>query len=138
MQALPTGQVYNQRAFLWDGLSADSSSLGVLATGLNSQARDVNDAGFIAGYAETVVTFPFPGSTGLVRKSGFLWSSSWGLFALPKLPDSGECEAFSLNNRQPIIGLIQIVGSCTVGGRPHAVRWDVTTASRLLKPTIGG
>jgi probable HAF family extracellular repeat protein len=131
-QHLSTGIVYSRRAFFWDGVSAESRDLGLLPTGLNSEARDINDAGFVAGYGDTVISFPLPGSTGLVRRSAFLWSSAWGLFALPRLVSSVECEATALNNRERWTGLIQVVGSCTVAGRPHAVRWDVWTASRLL------
>jgi hypothetical protein len=116
------------RAFV--ATTAASRDLGTLPYGSTSRAYDINDAGFVVGEADTA-TPPAPGTFSLMRNAGFIWHNDIGMVELPNLPNGDPvamCRANALNNRNvSASGLIQVVGACTVRGKRHAVRWDVTT-----------
>ena len=82
---------------------------------------------------------PTPGTFSLVRNAGFIWHNDFGMLELPNLPAGDRvamCRANALNNiNASANGLIQVVGYCTVRGKRHAVRWDVTT--RVVSPFWG-
>jgi probable HAF family extracellular repeat protein len=126
------GQVSTTRAFLWNGLAANSTDLGPLPTGSNSVAREINEQGFVTGYGDKVTVSPVPGPALFFGNAAFLWHSAFGMQVLPRLPTSGPsgaCEAYALNDRNSQSGVIRIVGYCTSAGKRRAVRWDVTIAS---------
>lgn len=123
-----------RRAMYWDGVSAMSQDIGVPFGGEESEAREVNDQNFVAGYSEaTVQTF----TGGVLRDRAFLWHAHFGMRILPKLPNVSaaftNCAANSLNNRNGS-GLVRVVGYCTVSGKKRAVRWDVAVKKRYLVP----
>jgi probable HAF family extracellular repeat protein len=120
------------RATWWSGASdAEGRDLGVLLGGTESVAYEVNEQSFVAGYSsvQTMVVLPEP-ATYLVT-AAFIWHNDFGMRRLPSLPASqprDTCRAYALNNRKSNqTGLIQVVGYCDVGGKPRAVRWDVST-----------
>src|SRR5688572_6257594 len=112
------------QATLWNGVADNATALGVLPTGSRSIADDINDAGFIAGFADRQVT---TGGTAHTPYSAFLYHRDFGMYALPKLPTTaadGECAARALNNINAN-GRVQVVGDCSVGDQyspRHAVR----------------
>ena len=118
-------------AFYWNGSSARSTDLGTLLNDGLSVAREINEQGFVAGYANKVNKLPVPNAFGYIRNAGFIWHPDFGMKALPQLPASqltDACEAYALNDRKSDNGLIQVVGYCAVDGKRRAVRWNVTTA----------
>jgi probable HAF family extracellular repeat protein len=129
--------VHARRAFLWDGVSANSLDLGVLPGGTTSVAREINDGGFVAGTANKPVQWPIWPRSIVYPNVAFIWHHEFGMVALPMLPGSWPsetCEAHALNNRQAFPhGLIQVVGSCTWNGSRRAVRWNVTTAYDMIR-----
>jgi len=127
------GRSNSWHATFWDGASANARDLGVLPTGSRSVAEDVNDAGFIAGYADKLVNIPVGAHH--TPYSAFLHHRDFGMYELPKLPTTlpdGQCHARALNNLDAN-KRVQIVGSCDTGsqnGAMHAVRWDVILSIR--------
>jgi probable HAF family extracellular repeat protein len=101
--------------------------LGTLSGGKESFGYEINNQNMIAGMADRPRRSQ-PGSLVPKQTVGFLWHNHFGMRALPKLPSNSlKCEAYSLNNRASSPpGLVQVVGFCTVAGKRHAVRWDVT------------
>ncbi|MBB6096196.1 putative HAF family extracellular repeat protein [Povalibacter uvarum] len=123
-----------RRAFFWDGVGAHSIFTGVLPTGTESMAYEVNRQGFVVGVADKWTISPLPGPPGYRRNHGFVWHPSIGMRELPKLPASGYsggCEAYAVNDLSQ--GRVQIVGYCNSGSRRRAVRWDVSV--RFLGPS---
>jgi probable HAF family extracellular repeat protein len=112
-----TGSRFLKHAYGWDGRSANAVDLGVLPGGSNSVAEDLNSGGFLVGYADKLV-----GGATLVD-SAFIYHSHFGMFELPKLPQSGPCRAYALNELSA--SRIQVVGSCDYGTGTRAVRWNV-------------
>ena len=102
--------------------------MGLLPAGTNSYADDINEQRFIVGFGD--VTVSKPPFLFFTRNQGFLYHADFGMYALPLLSgasSNSSCEAYSLNERNPQSGVIQIAGYCTVGrGVRHAVRWDVS------------
>jgi len=130
-----TCAVYNKtRAIFWDGVSGTSRDLGFLPGGERSDAREVNDQKFVAGYSEAHVLTS--ATTFATRDRAFIWHTHFGMKALPIPPGVGagaaSCRAWSLNNRVASTGLIQVVGLCTVNGKSRAVRWNVVVRKKLL------
>jgi uncharacterized membrane protein len=117
-----------QRAFFWDGASATSKDLGVLPTGTNSVAKDIDANGFIGGTADE--QFSKVGAT-CTHWRGFIYHPNFGMVALPAPPTtpvSGSCYVFALNGLDAAM-VVTVVGQCEVPGGFHAVRWDVTIRS---------
>jgi len=122
-----------RRAFQWSGMSVDAAyDLGVLPSGTESAAEDINDGGFIVGYANETV-FPPPTFALTMRYRGFLYHPHFGLYALPAITGSGNCRATAASERAAS-GLIRIVGYCDLASGTRAVRWDVTV-SRVTPPS---
>ena len=122
-----------RRAFQWSGVRGDAAyDLGVLPSGTESAAEDINDGGFIVGYANETV-FPAPTFTLSVRYRGFLYHPNFGLYALPAISGSGNCRATAASERAAS-GLIRVVGYCDLAVGTRAVRWDVTV-SRVTPPS---
>lgn len=126
-------------ATYWNGVSTNATDLGVLPTGSRSVAEEINDASFIAGFADRLV----PGGGTATPYSGFLYHRDFGMHELPKLPTTtatGECLALALNNINAN-SRVQVAGACSTGDQyspMHAVRWDVTIRRRstcVLGPT---
>ena len=122
------------RAFIWDGVSPESESLGVLTGGSYSMAREVNDQNMVAGVSErrwtNVTSQP-------KREQAFVWHKDFGMKQLPALHHEffstgllfvsvgRECRANSVGNRGPG-GIVRVVGMCVdEQGDLRAVRWDV-------------
>jgi probable HAF family extracellular repeat protein len=121
------GEKYNRRAIIWDGVSENSTDLGIFPGGADSFANDVNPQRFVVGYADQLmlisVSPPFVAS----RNAGFIWHADFGMVALPRLSGAGECEANAVNQRSSN-GVVQVVGFCiNSSGLRQAVRWDVVT-----------
>jgi probable HAF family extracellular repeat protein len=127
-------------ATLWDGVSAHAVDLGVLPTGVDSYAYEVNDHRFVAGYGDKITVSPLPGIPRYRGNAAFIWHRDFGMVALPRLPASGpwgSCEAYAVSNlywgSSNEEALAQIAGFCTTGplpGRRRAVRWDVRVVRR--------
>jgi probable HAF family extracellular repeat protein len=114
------------RAFIWDGLTTNTVSLGLLPNGTKSSAWKINEARMVAGYATRLY------GTSQVA-AGFIWHADFGMKQLPALSYTGTLPAFvprtcyarGINELKA--GLVQIAGECTNStGLSHAVRWDVT------------
>jgi len=118
------------RAIFWDGSSANSKYIGVLAGGKRSWAYDLNEGEFIVGASELNDQLPPPlFSPTLVR--AFVYHKDFGMRALPSIAATGpyaSCRANGVNERKSN-GVLQIVGSCEGNGRRHAVRWNVNVLS---------
>ena len=112
-----------QRAILWDGASATSSWLPVLAGGSTSHATEINDQNFVSGTSQMLITHPI--LPGQVRNRAFLWHTLLGMYPLPVQPGvsplTTDCSGSSLNNLVSATGVIKVVGSC--GKR--AILWTV-------------
>lgn len=132
------------RAFIWDGVSPESESLGVLTGGTYSIAREVNDQNMVAGLSErrwnTLGSQP-------KRELAFVWHKDFGMKQLPALHyeffSAGfymvsvgrECRANSIGNRGPG-GIVRVVGMCVdEQGDLRAVRWDVVV--EVESPFLG-
>ena len=111
-------------AFRWNGVAA-SQWLGILPGGSTSEAREVNDQGFITGTSDASVEGG--GSTAVMNRA-YVWHTDFGMFALPvpagMAPVSTSCSGNALNNLKTS-GLIQVVGRCGT----HAIRWNVLVLS---------
>jgi probable HAF family extracellular repeat protein len=118
------------RAAYWNGVTANSQYLGIRATGTTSVAEDINDSGFIAGFANRL----FPDWLNRVD-AAFFYHRDFGMYELPRLATSSRnasCAALALNNIDAN-NRVQVVGSCQIGDGStpaHAVRWDVTLRKR--------
>ena len=113
------GQPARNRAFYWDGSSANSIDLPVLNNARNSTAYEVNNQGFAVGSVEVLF-----GTTAVV------WHEDIGVVALPH-PWGGNdaikvCEAYSVGGRRTG-GLVEAVGYCRYNGKRVATRWNIWT-----------
>ena len=129
------GSALAKHAMHWNGTNINSSDLGVLPSGVNSVADDINNDDFVVGYADRLVTY-FPPFT-MNLDSGFLFHRDFGMYALPRPAFaiwSGNCRAKALNERNASNGVIQVVGTCDTAYGTRAVRWDVTVALRSTLP----
>ena len=124
------------RAFVWDGVSANSVNLGMLPGGMYSYAEEINEQNMVTGMSERYYG-PWP----MARQAAYLWHKDFGMKQLPGLTGvfgftGGQfvwmydhCWAYSLNDRKAATGLVQVVGRCrTASGSFHAVRWDITVS----------
>ncbi len=142
-----TERVVNQqhesdRAFFWDGSSAQSEDLGVLAGGVNSKAEDINESRMIAGHADVRIRL-VPPFTDIFRELAFLYHRDFGMYALPTPAFTGilgSCRAYALNEplRQWPDYLVQVVGSCDSPTGVRAVRWDVLLARLPVRSASSG
>jgi uncharacterized membrane protein len=121
-------QTSSVRAFIWDGSSATSTSLGALPGGNWSVAEGVNDQGMVVGTSERDVRYSGLG------KSAFIYHADFGMVRLTSPTGGGlfqtikECNAAAINNRKSG-GLVQVAGTCAFEGHAaHAVRWDIQVA----------
>jgi probable HAF family extracellular repeat protein len=124
-------------AFLWNGVAATSTDLGLLPGGTASQAFEINEQNMVVGDADRTWTY---GGQSHSRSLAFIWHSNFGMVALPGLSYQGvagagslnvliprNCQSRSINDRKENNGLVQVAGSCvTSTGKWHAVRWDIT------------
>ena len=112
-----------QRAILWDGASASSSWLPVLAGGSTSHATEINDQNFVSGTSQMLITRPI--LPGQVRNRAFLWHTLLGMYPLPVQPGvsplTTACSDSSLNILVSSTRVIKGVGSC--GKR--AILWTI-------------
>lgn len=127
------------RGFIWDGISANSVNLGMLPGGTYSYAREINDQYMVVGTSDRGYG-PYP----MHRRAPYLWHLDFGMKQLPGLSGTfglsgstwiwmwDECSAHSLNDRKAATGLVQVVGSCVIGGESHAVRWDVKVGTQKI------
>ena len=133
------------RAFIWDGTSSTSQSLGVLPGGDVSEAFELNEQKIEVGGSERV--YNHDGGTA-TRTAGFIWHADFGMRQLPGLAFTSyasssapfgfvlvpnSCYAYSINNRRSG-GLVEAVGECTVNGVKHAVRWDIQINATTVFP----
>ena len=104
---------------------------------INSAAREINNQGFAAGWAEQA-HFKFRS----LRNVAVIWHSHFGIAALP-MPAGADvglvvphdyCEANSLNNRASANGLVQAVGFCVIANKRRAIRWDITVREVSIFP----
>lgn len=130
----PADMTDGQRAFFWDGESAESQSIVVVRNVVASDAREVNSQDMVAGN----LRHSYPTVPGEPRRMlGYIWHKDFGTVLLPALAytkqvDSPavprDCRAMSINNRRST-GLVQVVGSCEgSNGKDRAVRWDIQVA----------
>lgn len=123
------------RAFWWDG-AYRVIDIGVLPTGEQAVAHDVNDQDFVVGYGHVLIDRPPPLEPVRVNR-GFLYHEKLGLYVLPAPFTSGSkpyaCEAYALTNFNARSGLVSIVGFCETPKR-RAVRWDVKLAEVSVPP----
>jgi hypothetical protein len=121
--------IIRRHAWYWDGASAFSKHLGLLGGGTYSEADDINNERFIAGYGERIAP-PAP-----AYESAFLYHFDFHFYELPPLSSiHNSCRALALNERTSS-GVIQVVGLCRdAGDRFRAVRWDVRV---MLVPVVG-
>jgi probable HAF family extracellular repeat protein len=124
-------------AILWSGTPLKAKSLGALPGGDESEAREINDQAFVAGYSEAQI---YTGGLSFVRRDrGFIWHAHFGMKALPILPGTdanANCQANSLNNRSLFTENFYVVGYCTnAAGKMRAVRWIVKTKKKALPDT---
>jgi probable HAF family extracellular repeat protein len=119
---------YSLRAWYWDGVSATATDLGLLPSGTMSVAEDINDGGFIVGYADRSV--PRPPFFTVNVESPFLFHPHFGMVQLP-LPSGSSslraCRAHALNEKSSA-GIVQVVGYCATRFGSRAIRWDVSVA----------
>lgn len=117
-----------ERAFIWNGVSARPTLIGVLQGGTRSVAEDVNNGRFVAGWSERRVYAP--ANVAGLWDTAFIYHRDFGMYALPRAANE-HCRALALNERGRG-GVIRVVGYCEVAGVRRAVRWDVTVANSLL------
>ena len=122
------------RAFIWDGSSTSSTSLGVLPGGTWSVGEGVNNQDMVVGTSERDERYSGVG------RSGFIYHSDFGMLRLPSPTVSGlhvritECRAVAINNRKSN-GLVQVAGTCAFNEiGVTAVRWDIQVAQVQLLP----
>jgi len=124
------------RAFVWNGATISSQSLGTFTGGTRSAAHEINEQNMAVGDSDRKWTFS---GQNVHRTLAFIWHSNFGLYQLPSIgghwqfgaqsatwvPNS--CTAWSVNDRKAS-GLVQAVGECTIdtSGTRRAVRWDIT------------
>jgi len=130
-----------RRAFVWDGTSSKAQALGALPGGWESEAEEINNQYMVAGWAERDWIINYQGHK---HPMGFIWHPDFGMVALPGISGTfvpntplpafvpNECEAYSLNDRKPTGGLVQVVGKCDTKSQAHAVRWDITVQVQLV------
>ncbi len=126
-----TDGTFIERAFIWNGVSARPTMIGVLKGGTRSAAEDINNGRFVAGWSERRVNAP--ASAAGLWDTAFIYHKDFGMYALPRAANE-HCRALALNERGRN-GVIRVVGYCAVAGVRRAVRWDVTVANVL---SIGG
>lgn len=116
-----------ERPFYWNGTSAKSQALPLIATDTGGTAMDINDGGFIVG-----ASWPQSHQAPI---HAFLYHPDFGTQQLPGLPGAPQnafCSATRLNERKST-GVIQIVGYCTnSSGANHAVLWEV----KVIQPRM--
>jgi probable HAF family extracellular repeat protein len=120
-----TNGMFAKHAMLWDGVSSRSLVIGVLPTGLNSTADDVNSERFVVGRADRVELM-IPGLFTIYVDKAFLYHADFGLYVLPQpngAPFLGQCRAQALTDRTA--SGISVVGTCDGNGGTRAVRWDI-------------
>ncbi|HKE95349.1 MAG TPA: hypothetical protein VKB34_13640 [Povalibacter sp.] len=124
------------QAIYWSNVNANPKVLGVMSGGDFSDANEVNNQNFVAGYSQKAV-----GRLLTIKDRAFLWHAHFGMQELPVLNGVfTECRAKSLNNRNASTGLVQVVGYCTnAAGKLRAVRWDVVVSKRVTyTPPVEG
>jgi probable HAF family extracellular repeat protein len=132
-----TPHVYNPiyRAFYWNGVSERSTPIGPLAGGRVSVAYDINTQRMVVGKSEAN-----PYGIAFYEKA-YIWHADFGLKELPSLPmpphliTPGPCVALAMNDRTDT-GLVQATGSCIVGGKARAVRWDINIGRVVVGPVL--
>jgi uncharacterized membrane protein len=126
---------YQERAYFWDGVAAQSEALGVMPGGTFSVARKVNESKIVVGRGNRT-----SGSSNV--ESGFIWHPDFGMHPLPSRYLTGtlsslrptNCSAYAINELES--GLVKAVGWClTNSGKRRAVRWDITINTVQI-PTI--
>jgi probable HAF family extracellular repeat protein len=130
-----TNGVWSRHAFLWDGNSLVSQDLGLLPTGRNSEADDVNGERFVAGYADRIEAW-FLNWFPIYVEKAYLYHADFGFHVLPQpagAPWLGKCRATALNERQAS-GVISVVGTCDAAGGSAAIRWDVLVDLVYTRP----
>lgn len=118
-------------ATYWYNENAEPKDLGVFSGGTNSEAFEINNERFVAGYSQKAV---YVGRTPYIKDRAFIWNAHFGMQELPTLAGtSSECRAMSLNARNLSTRKIRVVGYCTVSGKKRAVRWDVTLRTKVTE-----
>ncbi len=111
------------RGFLWqDGKMTAMPTLG----GDNSFATEVNNRGYVVGWAETAVHDPTCQSPQVLGFRAVVWNPARGqIHELRPLPGDSASSATAINDRDQVVG---ISGACdtAVGGisARRAVMWD--------------
>jgi len=114
---------YVTRAYYWNGSSAESSLLPSLIPAGASVAYELNKEAFSVGYSDDPRD-----------RRAVVWHPHFGIQVLPLPPGAGtdtifvnyQCQALAVNSRSAT-GLVQAVGFCNVGGKRHAMVWNIST-----------
>lgn len=104
-------QIMNSHAGIWNG--SNWTDLGTLG-GHQSEARDINDSGFVVGVATT------DRGTGFNQTRATVWDNNGVATNLKSLPGGFTNEANAINNNGYIVGATY--GGDTPGS--HAVIWN--------------
>jgi len=119
-----------KRALTWNVTNPVPQRLPIFSDGLGSSAHDIDDQGFIVGWADRVFgLFDF-------QKHAVVWHPDIGITLLPQPLGYGEgtprspnyCEALAVNNRSSSTGLVKAVGYCHLNGTDRAMLWNISTA----------
>lgn len=124
------GLVPARRAFIWDGVAAQSKLLGVLPGGRRSFGRDLNSSGVAVGGAEK----PHAYLRDVYHQVAYVWHKDFGMKPLPTMTTPfgvapGECMAEAVSNTSDE-GITYAAGYCKSGGKKHAVRWDIQIVAK--------
>lgn len=126
--------ISTRRAFVWDGVSAQSTLIGVLPGGTRSLGRDLNSIGVAVGASEKAHLY----LRDVLHQVAIVWHKDFGMKALPTLPTTsidlvpGECVAEAVSNTSDE-GITYATGYCKSGGKKRAVRWDI----QIVANTVG-
>jgi len=117
-----------ERAFYWNGYTAESTLLPQLFRDGDSAANEINTESFSVGYGDDARD-----------RWAVVWHPHIGIKTLTLPPGAGgdtvstnyQCEALAVNNRSET-GFVQAVGFCNVGGNRHAMLWNIATYKYTL------
>jgi probable HAF family extracellular repeat protein len=135
-----TGTV--KRGVYWGAFGSSSRGLEILPNGKNASAHDLNDTGFIVGWADRANIIS------VSTKRAAVWHATFGIVELPFPPgysggypliSTNYCEALAVNQRDSS-GRVQAVGYCELDGKKQAVLWNISTIRFFIlmtPPPIG-
>jgi probable HAF family extracellular repeat protein len=110
--------------------------------GNNSFAQAINNAGQVAGWAETGVTDPTCGAPQVLRSQAVIWGPGRSeIHPLPPLPGDTVSFALAINEAGQVVGASGNCANTPLGGfpiGPHAVLWENGVPKNLGSLNPGG